>query len=529
MPRVAVVGCGQWGINLVRSFTQLGALAAVSDLDPSRVAAARELLADVQAASLAEILNDDTISAVVIATPAGTHYALARDALHAGKDVLVEKPLALKVAQGAELVEEARKRGRILMVGHLLRYHPAIQRLKSLIDEGELGRIHYLYSNRLNLGRFRTEENILWSFAPHDVSAMLHLLGELPEAVAAQGGTYISEGIPDITVTTMKFRSGVKAHIFVSWLHPYKEQRLVVVGDRGMATFDDVQSYRKLVVLNHSVDWHERSPVLRKEEARPVPLPDLEPLRLECEHFLRCLHTRARPWTDGEEAVRVLQVLEACQESLDRKGELVPLVRVPARRFFAHDTVVVEEPTEIGEGTRIWHFCHVMQHARIGRDCSLGQNVFVGSDVVVGNGCRIQNNVSLYTGVILEDDVFCGPSVVFTNVLTPRSHIARNDEFRRTVVRRGASLGANSTVLCGNTIGRYAFVGAGATVTRDVPDYAMVVGTPARVAGWLCQCGLRLPFPPHHDPKTERAACTACGAAYVKRGERVTPAGDGEL
>ena len=190
--------------------------------------------------------------------------------------------------------------------------------------------------------------------------------------------------------------------------------------------------------------------------------------------------------------------------------------------YFVHESSYVDEPCSIGEGTRIWHFSHVMKDCVIGSRCNIGQNVLVSSGVRMGDNCKVQNNVSLYTGVVLEDHVFCGPSMVFTNVINPRSHVARKDEYKTTLVRQGASLGANSTVVCGTTIGRYAFVGAGAVVTRDVPDYAMIVGNPGRVAGWMCQCGVKLNLS-RDAARNENATCTACGTAYVKTGEVVSP------
>jgi len=185
--------------------------------------------------------------------------------------------------------------------------------------------------------------------------------------------------------------------------------------------------------------------------------------------------------------------------------------------YFVHESSYVDEGVEIGEGTKIWHFCHVMPRARIGERCNIGQNVLVSSDVTLGNNVKIQNNVSLYTGVIVEDDAFLGPSMVFTNVINPRSHVNRKDEYKRTLVRKGASIGANATIVCGVTLGKYCFVGAGSVVTRDVPDYALVYGSPARVRGWMCQCGEQLEF------EGETAVCAACGNAYHKDDGLVTP------
>jgi len=187
--------------------------------------------------------------------------------------------------------------------------------------------------------------------------------------------------------------------------------------------------------------------------------------------------------------------------------------------FFVHESAYVDAPCEIGAGTKIWHFSHVMKNCTIGRDCNIGQNVVISPDVTIGSNVKIQNNVSVYTGCILEDDVFCGPSMVFTNVINPRSHVVRKHEYKRTLVKQGATLGANSTIVCGITIGRYAFVGAGAVVTRDVPDYALLYGNPARIQGWMCACGVKLDF-----AKRQSAPCTACGQQYVRDGDGVQPA-----
>jgi len=192
------------------------------------------------------------------------------------------------------------------------------------------------------------------------------------------------------------------------------------------------------------------------------------------------------------------------------------------KKYFVHESSYVDEPCEIGEGTKIWHFSHVMSGSRIGEHCNIGQNVVISPKVTIGDNVKIQNNVSVYTGVVLEDDVFCGPSMVFTNVTNPRSHVSRKDEYRPTLVKQGASIGANATVVCGNTIGRFAFIGAGAVVTQDIPDYAMVVGNPSRIVGWMCQCGLKLDL--SRDLATEeRATCKTCGAAYVKAAGAVSP------
>jgi UDP-2-acetamido-3-amino-2,3-dideoxy-glucuronate N-acetyltransferase len=504
--QVAVVGSGYWGANLVRNFHELGSLRYVCDTSEDRLTVARERYGVETTTCLDKVLADPEVDAVVIAAPAVQHFELARKCLLHGKDVYVEKPLSLNAVDGEELVALAAKLNRVLMVGHILEYHPAILEVKRMIQAGELGRIQYIYSSRLNLGKLRTEENILWSFAPHDISAILFLLGEQPDRVTAQGGSYLNPKQVDTTLTTLDFKSGVKAHFFVSWLHPFKEQKLTIVGGRKMVVFDDLERERKLVVYSHRIDWHDRVPVAVKEEGQVIPLPSEEPLRRECQHFLDCIATRQTPRTDGAEGVRVLRVLEACEASLKDGNRAVQFENAPPS-YSAHPTAVIDPGCEIGEGTHIWHFSHIMPNSKLGKRCNLGQNVVISPGVTIGNNVKIQNNVSVYTGVTLEDDVFCGPSMVFTNVINPRSHVNRKEEYRRTLIRKGASIGANATVVCGVTLGQYAFIGAGAVVTRDVPDYALMVGVPAEQIGWVCNCGVRL------EGETS-AVCCACGRHY---------------
>ncbi|HKM67288.1 MAG TPA: Gfo/Idh/MocA family oxidoreductase [Candidatus Acidoferrum sp.] len=516
IPKIAVIGCGYWGQNLVRDFAGLGALAAVCDADSQKLEKLVVDAAVMKTPRFEDVLERRDIEAVVIAAPAAQHFALAKKALLAGKDAFVEKPLALHLEEGKELVELAQKRGRILMVGHLLHYHPAINELRRMLHSGELGRVEYISSSRLNLGKLRTEEDILWSFAPHDISAILYLLEETPTRVVAQGASYLNHPISDVTLTILNFASGVKAHIFVSWLHPFKEQKLVVVGNKKMVVFDDTQAEQKLVVYSHRVDWINRMPVARKAEGEVIPLSKEQPLKIECQHFLGCVRDRKTPNTDGENGLKVLAILHAAGKSIRENGHPVSMNPPAAPRFYVDPRAVVDEPCEIGDGTKIWHFSHVMKDCQIGAKCNLGQNVHVASGVRIGDNVKIQNNVSLYAGVELEDDVFCGPSMVFTNVTTPRSHVNRRSEYQRTLVRKGASLGANSTIVCGTTIGEYAFIGAGAVVTRDVPRHALMVGVPARRIGWVCQCGVTLQM------ESEKGTCSECGKNYILQGEDIS-------
>jgi UDP-2-acetamido-3-amino-2,3-dideoxy-glucuronate N-acetyltransferase len=498
-PNVAVVGVGYWGKNLVRNFQGLGALGALCDPEQSVQADYKSKYPEVTFyRNYRDVLTDPKITAVALATPAVTHYELAKAALDAGKDVFVEKPLAVDVKHGEELVRLAEAKGKVLMVGHILQYHPAILKLAQLIREGLLGKINYVYSNRLNIGKIRTEENILWSFAPHDISVILGLLNEMPRKVSCQGSAYLSQGVYDVTLSHFEFPSGVQAHIFVSWLHPVKEQRLVVVGSEKMAVFDDTAEH-KLLLYPHKVEWRNRIPSAVKADAEVVELENREPLRAECQHFLDSSEFRTSPVSDGLEGLRVLRVLDACQRSLTNGSIELTLAEstVPEKKpaYFVHETARADEGAEIGAGTKIWHFSHVMKGARIGERCVFGQNVNVDGGVTVGNNVKVQNNVSIYTGVVIEDDVFLGPSCVLTNVSNPRSQVNRHSLYETTRLKRGCSIGANATIVCGVTVGRYAFVGAGSVVTKDVPDFALVLGNPARRAGWMSRHGHRLQSP----------------------------------
>ncbi len=513
---VAVVGAGRWGSNLVRNFAELGILRTICDLD-------RELLSGFLSKypkvaltdSYTNVLQDRSIAGVVIATPSVKHYEMALSALIAGKHVFVEKPMSLDVLQAKELILLAEKKKLVLMVGHLLEYHPAVIKLKKIIDSGGLGKINYIYSNRLNLGKVRKEENILWSFAPHDISVVRMLLEEDPVEVTAVGANYLSPQLSDITISTLSFKNGVKAHIFVSWLHPFKEQRLVVVGDKKMAVFED-SAKDKLKIYDQRFVWKNRVPVAHTKGQKVIRFDSREPLRLECLHFIKCIRQEITPKTDGKSGLKVLEVLKACQKSLENRGTPVSLSElVQDKDYFVHPTAIVDDFCKIGQGCKIWHYSHIMRGASIGRNCSIGQNVYVGSKAVIGNNVKIQNNVSIYDGLVIEDNVFCGPSAVFTNVFTPRSFIDRRNKFQLTRLCTGSSIGANATVVCGNNIGAYALVGASAVVTKNIPDYALVYGNPARIKGWVCQCGNKLRF------VKKSATCNACGRHYKKTSKQV--------
>jgi predicted dehydrogenase len=320
---IGVAGLGYWGPNLARNFAALpGAeLRWCCDEDPAvRARLAPRHPGTRFTGDLDDLLADDGLDAVVLATPVPTHAALAVRVLDAGKHCFVEKPLAQSVPDAERACEAARASGRVLMVGHLLQYHPGVGKLKEIADSGELGDIHYIYGNRLNLGQLRAEENALWSLGAHDVSVLLHLADEEPYELNARGESYMREGIEDVVFAFMRFPSGVAAHLHLSWLDPHKERRFTVVGSKRMATFDDMDPERKVTVYDKGFDEKADTYgeyITRSGDIWSPRVPNDEPLRLECEHFVACVRDGRSPLSDGESGLRVVRVLEGLQQSLD--------------------------------------------------------------------------------------------------------------------------------------------------------------------------------------------------------------------
>ncbi len=315
---ITLIGAGNWGKNHLRNLHNIGVLHSVFEPSKKTTKQRKKDFPDVLFIDdEKQIIDNPEIKGVVIAAPAELHYELTKKYLLAGKDVMVEKPLALKVEEGEELVNIAKENNRILMIGHILQYHSAVIKLKELIDNGELGHIRYIYSNRLNIGKLRTEENVLWSFAPHDISLIIMFMNnEEPLNIQAHGGSYVNSNIYDTTLTTLEFKNGIKSHVFVSWLHPFKEQKLVVVGSEKMAVFDDV-SKEKLFLYPHKIKWEKGIiPVAEKADFVTVEFEQKQPLEEELLHFIDCIETRKIPRTDGVEGLKVLKILEAAQKKL---------------------------------------------------------------------------------------------------------------------------------------------------------------------------------------------------------------------
>jgi predicted dehydrogenase len=321
---IAVVGCGHWGKNLVRNFAELGALVAVCDPNEELAKTyAKEYSVD--NLSFAAIISDASIEGVVLAVPAPLHASMAIEVMNAGKHVYVEKPLAMNRIEAEAMIESATENDVQLMVGHLLQYHPVFMAVRGLVESGELGSLNYIYSNRLSFGKVRSEEDVIWSFAPHDISMILSLTGQEPEVVRTESSSILQPDIADTATVHMAFKSALKAHVSVSWLHPYKEQKLVGVGEDAMVVFDDTKPWNeKLALYRHSAKSSGGLPSLERAEVEYIEVSQSEPLRNECQHFLDVVSGNTAPLTDGDEGLSVLKVLSAASLS-ESKNEAVRL------------------------------------------------------------------------------------------------------------------------------------------------------------------------------------------------------------
>jgi UDP-2-acetamido-3-amino-2,3-dideoxy-glucuronate N-acetyltransferase len=509
-PRICVVGAGRWGRNHIRTLDDLGCLGGIVDADANALKECEQSCSGVRTFTNIKDAVQEDFDGFTVATPAETHFEIAKFIISHKKHLLVEKPITIRAAEERRLKELAEENGVNLMTGHLLLFHPAIRKIKELIESGKIGKFEYIYSNRLNLGTVRTEENILWSFAPHDISIFQYFIGKLPVEIVSRGGAFVQPHIHDSSMTVLTYPDNIVGHIFVSWLHPFKEHRMIVIGSKGMLCYEDSSKEKEIMFYEKGIDWIQGEPIKRDGPTEVIGYDRKMPLTEELKYFAD--HTNGEPveTADAQNAVEVLEILEKATESL-LTGVTMPILGTSGHNLMPdtviHPTAEIDEGVSIGAGTRIWHFSHILSGCRIGKNCNVGQNAVIGPDVTIGNNCKIQNNVSIYKGVTLEDGVFCGPSMVFTNVYNPRAELRKMDQVRSTLAKRGATIGANATIVCGTILGRYSFVAAGAVVTENVPDYAMVAGNPARQIAWFCACGEKL---------DDALKCVVCLKQYKK-------------
>jgi UDP-2-acetamido-3-amino-2,3-dideoxy-glucuronate N-acetyltransferase len=493
---LGLIGGGYWGKNLIKDFNSLGVLHTICDINKNALLKYNEKYPNVKTTTKwDDVLNDTNINAVCISLPAEMHYSFAKKSLLADKDVYVEKPITLDIKEAEELIQLAREKNKILMVGHLLHYHPAIIKIKEMINAGKIGKVKNIVANRLSLGIFRKYENVLWSFAPHDISVVLGLIKEMPQSVTCNGKDHINKGVHDVTNSILKFKNAY-VNINVNWLNPYKEQKMAIIGEKGMILFDDVSKDNKLTYfpeyIQYSADIQSNpSPIKNNGENIGLDLSQ-SPLLIECGHFVECCVERKTPITDGEEGVRVLKVLDSLNKSLIQNKEIKLVSK--KKDYSVHETAIVDDGADIGKGTKIWHYSHICKGAKIGKNCNIGQNVYIAGGAVIGDNCKVQNNVSIYAGVEAEDFVFFGPSCVLTNDINPRGMYSKNGEYIKTILKKGVTLGANCTIVCGNTIGEHSLIGSGAVICKNVEPYSIMVGNPGKKIGEIDEKGKRTIF-----------------------------------
>jgi UDP-2-acetamido-3-amino-2,3-dideoxy-glucuronate N-acetyltransferase len=480
--KLGLIGGGYWGKNLIREFNKIGFLDSICEINPSLIELYKVEYPNI---NITNNYNDmlARVDSVCVSLPAEMHYNFAKEALLNNKDVYVEKPITLDIKQAEELVLLAKRKNRILMVGHLLHYHPAIQKIKEILPS--LGEIKQITANRLNLGIFRTHENVLWSFAPHDISVILSLCNGMPEWVQCMGNSSLVNNIHDITNSIMKI-GNTYVNINVNWLNPYKEQKMSIICEKGMILFDDMEKEYKLKVYRDYISMNPH-PIANKVEPELIELNKISPLENECRHFMDCCINRTNPITDGDEGVNVLKVLNSLSLSLKENRQIVLENK---KKFFSHETAIIDDGAIIGENTKVWHYSHICKGAIIGKNCNIGQNVFIAGGAVLGDNCKVQNNVSIYAGVIAGNYVFFGPSCVLTNDINPRGMYSKNGEYVETILEDGVTLGANCTIICGNRIGRHSLIGAGAVITKNVENYSVMVGNPAKKIGMIDEKGI---------------------------------------
>lgn len=536
-----VVGCGKWGINLIKTAHTMGRLVAVVDASEQSLNSLAQRHPQVSNIptyiKLSAALEAHKNAAIIVATPPKTHFPVAMEALQGNRHVFVEKPICDSISDARTLVSVAKTRGLTLMVDHLLQYSLPHRRLIHLVSTGYVGNVTRVRMSRVNFGTIRTVEDVLWSFCPHDISILLALLrggkkknGQeiYATSVTCHGQAVVSSDITDYVDICVTFSSGSRAHVEASWLHPMKERRVIVYGSDGSIVLNEdmpdtslpkLQAYKWSTKRRHdgsAVDIEKSDDDLAAHlEAHPEKdavsfSSENQPLSSALNYFVHCVHTGVTPWrSDGKEALSVLALLDAAAESLRQGGISISIApeggmtqlsmngagktanSVLKSKTFVHETAIVDSGAKIGQGTKIWHFSHVMSGASIGKNCNIGQNVYVGN-TTLGNNVKVQNNVSIYDAVRVDDDVFLGPSCVLTNVKTPRAHVSRKHMFSSTWLQKGVTIGANATIVCGTTLGEFCFIGAGAVVTKDVLPHALVYGNPATMQGWVSKTGVKL-------------------------------------
>ena len=465
---IAVIGAGYWGTNLIREFYKTKYLTTICDVSLDIRTQMKQKYPDVNVTdSFESVLLNPSTTSIVIALPAKLHYEFALKALNANKHVFLEKPMTLNVSEAEHLCQVATSKNLTLMIGHLLQYHEGINVIKSVIEEGTIGDIKHIHFSRQSHGIYRQDENVLWSFAPHDISLAASFTGLTLENFNSSlksiqcSGTKVVTNSYDIVNTTMTVNN-INISMIHSWINPSKEQKITVTGSEGFVTFDDVT--KVIVVKPKHSTVNSEHPIADKSSNTTIystSSVQRTPLENECLEFIKCCTEQVQSKTDCYEGLLVLKVLNKCSEILEKKSD---------NDYFIHETSVLDPGALIGTGTKIWHWCHVTNTASIGSDSSIGQSCYIAG--ILGSNCKVQNNVNVYQGVTCGSNVFLGPNCTFTNVKFPRA--SYKSEYIETIIESNVTVGANVTIGPGITIGENSFISAGCTVYESVPPNTVI-------------------------------------------------------
>lgn len=540
--KYALIGCGRIAPNHIAAALDNNLeIIALCDIIPENIDKLMSPLSETQKQCVKkftdykQMLKEQVPELVAIATESGKHAQIALDCIESGSNVIIEKPIALSLKDADSIIVAAKARGVKVCACHQNRFNKSVQKIREALEGGRFGKLlHGTAHIRWNRGQdyytqgpwrgtWEQDGGALMNQCIHNIDLLRWMMGGEIEEVFGYTANLKHDYIEaeDLGIGVIKFKNGSYGILEgTTNIYPKNlEETLYIFGDKGTVKaggksvniIEEWQFADKSDDSEHvKANYHENPPNVYGFGHKPLYADVISAIKDNREPYITA--------KDGRDALEL--VLAIYKSSVEGRPVKLPMLDCSTidfkqkPKFFVHESSYIDKNVRIGDNTKIWHFCHILSNTKIGKDSSFGQNCIVGPNVTIGNNVKVQNNVSIYDGVEIEDDVFCGPSMVFTNVINPRSHVSRKHEYKKTLLKKGCSIGANATIVCGHSIGQYAFVAAGAVVTKDIPDYALVMGNPAKIKGWVCQCGVKL-FSSEKLEENKTYKCAECGKEYI--------------